>query len=224
MLHNQYKNKSLKKLESYVKIANYLHNEFSKRFSSDENMTDEIVSRMKSRLDIENTLAKEVEAGNYNKKHKTFKKLKSSEVQDFPKLNMDQLKLFFCGTYQLSQAICYLGELLDEKDDEFDIEYSIEKDLLRFHVQSRHVKKNVYVCYIQYKANQDDLDGIPLYCCNCANGYRTVGSCCHVAAIIYYLSYARYLEEVMRPARFLNELFTEEQIVPVINDDSEEEE
>ena len=121
LLNNQYKNKSLKKLESYVKIANYLHNEFSKGFSSDENMTDEIVSRMKSRQDIENTLAKQVEAGNYNKKHKIFKKLKSSEVQDFPKLNMDQLKLFFCGTYQLSQADCYLGELLDEKDDEFDI-------------------------------------------------------------------------------------------------------
>ena len=96
-----------------------------------------------------------------------------SALEDFPKLELDELKLLFCGTYQLSQAICYLAELLDEEDELFDIEYfKEEENILHFHVHSRHVKRNVYKCYIDYKAKQDNIDGIPRYCCDCPNGLR----------------------------------------------------
>lgn len=69
-----------------------------------------------------------------------------------------------------------------------------------------------------------DISGIKRYCCECANGNRTVGCCSHVAAIIYYLSHARYLSEIVRPAEHLtiSAIFQQDEIVPTINEDSDE--
>ena len=58
--------------------------------------------------------------------------------------------------------------------------------------------------------------------CECANGLRTVGCCLHFAAITYYLTYARYLSRIVRPAEALIKLFNVEKGNPVINDDSDE--
>ena len=96
-------------------------------------------------------------------------------------------------------------------------------NVLLLEVQSRHKRQTVYKCLIHYIPGQDDVDGIHRYSCNCANGNRTVGSCCHIAAVVFYLSHARYLEVIMRPASFLNNLFVNQDVVPVINDDSDEE-
>ena len=46
--------------------------------------------------------------------------------------------------------------------------------------------------------------------------------CSHVAAIIHYLSYARYLGRIIKPAEILNDLFKIQDVMPVINDDSDE--
>lgn len=102
LLHNVFLNKSLNRLESYFRVANYLYNKYCKRFKSDSTMTDEIVSRMKERKNLVNTLAEEVEAGRYNRRSSLFQRLNAEDLQDFPKLELDELKLFFMGTYQLS--------------------------------------------------------------------------------------------------------------------------
>lgn len=65
--------------------------------------------------------------------------------------------------------------------------------IVRFEVRSRHINSKTYKCYIDYDANTVGMRGIKRYCCSCPNGNRTVGCCSHTAAIIYYLSYARYL-------------------------------
>ena len=46
---------------------------------------------------------------------------------------------------------------------------------------------------------------------------------CHIAAVVFYLSRAIYLEVIVSPASFLNKLFVDEELIPVINDDSEQE-
>ena len=66
------------------------------------------------------------------------------------------------------------------------------------------------------------INGIQRYCCNCANGNRTVGCCSHVAAAIYYLSHARYLSRIINPAEVLNILFDFEGAQPVIEEDSDD--
>jgi len=43
----------------------------------------------------------------------------------------------------------------------------------------------------------------------------------HVAAIIYYITHARYLCRIVRPAEMLEKLFNVEKIEPVINKDND---
>lgn len=61
--------------------------------------------------------------------------------------------------------------------------------------------------------------GISRYLCDYANGKRTVGCCSHIAAIIYYLAYAKYLAKIIRPAEILSRLFTADDTIAVINED-----
>ena len=57
---------------------------------------------------------------------------------------------------------------------------------------------------------------------------RDRGCCCRIAAIIYYLSYARYMTNIIRPAELLTHIFghnENEEIIPVVSDskDSDDE-
>lgn len=66
------------------------------------------------------------------------------------------------------------------------------------------------------------MDAIKGYYCDCANGLRTIGSCSHIAALVYYLSYGRYLSQMIRPAEILTNMFAIENVCPVIDEDSDE--
>lgn len=132
------------------------------------------------------------------------------------------LKIFFTGTYQLGQAISYLAELMDE-NDELNVDYLKESQrILKLQVQSRHINSKKYNCYIEYNPDSIGPCGITRYFCECSNGMRTIGCCSHVAAVIYFLSHARYLSKIIRPAVKLTKIFQEKEIIPVINDDSDE--
>ncbi|CAH2100482.1 unnamed protein product [Euphydryas editha] len=97
-----------------------------------------------------------------------------------------------------------------------------QTNVLKAQVQSRHIGRKVYRCFIEYKPDTIGWSGILRYCCECANGLRTIGCCSHVAAIIFYLAHARYLAKIPRPAEILNSLFNKDNITTVIDEDSEE--
>ncbi len=59
-----------------------------------------------------NKFATEVEEGNWNRKKFPFKPLSSNNLIDFPEISLNDLKIPFTGTYQLGQAIAYLGEIV----------------------------------------------------------------------------------------------------------------
>lgn len=182
-------NKLLPKLKSYCRIASFLNNKFGKRLESDVENQEEILHQLESDSAVENTLSNEVEEKGWNRKKVVFQQLLSSDLLDFPEMTEKELKIFFTGTYQYTQSISYLAELLDDDN-------------------------NI--------TNSLGSTGIKRYCCDCPNGRRTIGCCAHVAAIIYYLSYARYLSKIIRPAEILSKIFTVEQFVPIINEDSED--
>ena len=96
------------------------------------------------------------------------------------------------------------------------------KNIIKFEVRSRHINSKTYRCYIDYAPNSIGYSGIKRYCCECANGNRTVECCSHIAAIIYYLSHARYLSKIVRPAEILSKIFSSEHVTPVINEDSDD--
>lgn len=223
LLHNQLDNKLLPKAGLFCKIACFLNNEFGKRLNSDEELHEEILERMLLNINTtENTLASEAESSSWSRRKTLFSKFSSEELLDFPEMTDRDLKIFFSGTYQFGQAISYLAEIMND-DNSLSLEYvKMRPDIIKTLVRSRHINKKTYKCYIQYRPDSVGCSGIVRHTCDCANGLRTVGCCSHVASIVYYLSNARYKSKIIRPAKVLSEIFTNEDIDPIINEDSDE--
>lgn len=97
-----------------------------------------------------------------------------------------------------------------------------QTNVLKARVQSRHIERKVYICFIEYKPDIIGWSRISMYCCECANGLKATSCCSHVVAIIFYLAHARYLVKISRRAEILNSLFNKDNLAPVIDEDSEE--
>lgn len=221
LLDHTLDNKMLPKIKSYYRIASYLLNRFGKPLVSDTDMNNEIFERMSTKQGEENELAQLVDNKGWYRKKLPFQYFSSNSVKDFPELTETELKVLCTGTYQFGQAICYLGEVLNE-DGTLNMAYVKEQtSILKVQIQSRHMSKKVYKCFIKYNPQVLGINSIEQYCCECANGLRTVGCCSHVAAVIYYLSYGRYLSKIPRPNEKLSSLFQNDTNV-TINVDSDE--
>jgi len=75
---------------------------------------------------------------------------------------------------------------------------------------------------VKYKPSSVGISGLLQYACDCANGRRTVGCYSHIAAIVYYLVHARYLSKLLKPAEILSKMFQQDDIIPVIEENSDE--
>lgn len=64
--------------------------------------------------------------------------------------------------------------------------------------------RKIYFVYILYENNAVGRQAIKQYCCNCIVGRRTVGCCAHVMTVIWFLSWARYQNNIYPPAQFLD--------------------
>lgn len=156
-----------------------------------------------------------------NRSRKLFTKLSLSSLMDFPELNETDLKLLFTGTYQLSQAVCYLAEIIT--DNELNLESLKDREnIIRVRVRSRHINSKTYNCFIEYEPNSNTYKGIRRYVCDCTNENRTVGCCSHVAIIIYYLSHARYKSKILKPAEILTSMFDATGITTTVEENSDD--
>ena len=110
-----------------------------------------------------------------------------------------------------------------DNSNNINLEYiKIKPNIIKVLIRSRHINSKTYKCYIEYKPNSIGYSGILRHACVCANGVRIVGSCCQIAAVIYYLSNARYKSKIIRPTKVFLELFTTSDIDRVIDEDSDE--
>ncbi|XP_025267723.1 uncharacterized protein LOC112639073 [Camponotus floridanus] len=222
LLDHKIDNKLIPKIGSYFRIASFLNNTFGKRFHSDVDTFDDILQRMHSQKDVQNTLADEVEENGWLRRKLPFKCVTSDDILDFPEMTERDLKILFTGSYQLGQAISYLAEMVD-KDGKLKIEYvKDQSNVLKLKVPSRHISRTAYRCFLRYKPNSVGVSGLTHYTCECANGKRSVGCCSHIAAVVYYLSHARYLSKIFKPAEILSEVFKKNNYIPVIESDSDE--
>lgn len=223
LLHHQFSNAMLINAGTYTRVAGFLTNEFGKRFLCDTDMLQEIISRMKLPQPDDNTLAKQVETENWNRKRTPFKAIDAiNDLDDFPELTLKDLKLLFTGTYQLKMAVSYLAEMM-ENHKSIELQYLVQqREIIRVSVRSRHKNAKTYNVYVHYSANTVGCAGIRRYCCDCANGNRTIGCCSHVATVVYYLSYGRFLSKEFEPARILSDLFSFDEITPVIEENSDD--
>ena len=107
----------------------------------------------------------------------------------------NNLKILFTGSYQLSQAISYLAEMMDDANN-LNLYYVKQKsNIIKIEVRSRHINSRTCKCYINYIPNSTKYFGVKRYYCECANGNRTIGYCSHVSVVIYYLSHGRICQK-----------------------------
>jgi len=221
LLDHKIDNKLIPKVGVYFRIASFLNNTFGKRLQSDVEIEDEIVQRMHDQKDMENTLAVEAEEKGWFRRKLLFQSITTNDLLDFPEMTERDMKVLFTGSYQLSQAVSYLAEMVD-KNGRLNVEYvKDETNVLKLKVPSRHISRTTYRCFLRYKPNSIGVSGVTDYACECANGRRTVGCCSHIAAIIYYLSYARYLSKIFKPAEILSNIFKKDNSIPVIESNSD---
>lgn len=222
LLDRKLDNKLLPKVGLLCRIACFLQNQFGQRLESDKGMTEEVVKFMQERRLKTNSLSEEILQNKWSRRKVPFAELTSEDILDFPEMTEDDLKMLLTGSYQLSQAVSYLAEIMDNQGH-LKVQYLKESpNIIKLQVRSRHISSKTYRCYIDYAPNNVGYDGISRYFCECANGSRTIGCCSHVAAIIYYLSYARYQSKIVRPAEILSRIFIKDKNSVVINEDSDD--
>ncbi len=105
----------------------------------------------------------------------------------FPTLSLMDIRKITCGPFHIKKAKDYVREHLDQNGDVLFQVCKVEPGLLRSKVQSRHHNSEKYNVAVKYNDTK-----VLQYCCSCIPGLRNVGCCSHVAAIIWYLGYARH--------------------------------
>ena len=167
---------------------------------------------MKAIKDVK-TLAVKAEEKGWFRKKLAFQSITSEDVLDFPEMTERDLKVLFTGIYQLSQAVSYLGGMINE-DGQIRLEYvKVLSDVLKLQVQPRHISKKSYGCFVKYEPNTIGISELLEYTCDYANGSRTVGCCSHIAIIVYYLAHAKYLSKILKPAKILSKMIQQNSIV-----------
>ncbi|RVE40334.1 hypothetical protein evm_015016 [Chilo suppressalis] len=180
-----------------------------------------ILTIINERMHMENYLGNYVITNNLNRRRANFFKIEVDDgsLVNFPRLTSNEMQLISLGSYQIRQARSYYGEHI-RNDGKYVIEVCRETDsdlqsalsasstswLLRGRIKSRHISNKTYFTYILVDSALIGREAIIGYYCNCLVGKRTVGCCCHIMSIIWYISWARYQPDLVPPAQFLDDV------------------
>lgn len=145
-------------------------------------------------------------------------RLAANQIVDFPILGLDYLKDLTTGVYQIKLSSSYIQDKLQrDEDEEFQLEMLRNENRLptpgfmRVRVYSRFRNSTKYQLWISYRpvdegdedAHDDDDTFINGYYCTCKSGARTLGTCAHIAAILWFFGYARHEVNVSYPSQQL---------------------
>ena len=215
-------------LDHYIddfRIAGALINKYLKRIIPNYESSLMTTKKMLNRLNRPNDLIEFVTEHNLKLKSQHFFKINISEINDFPKLDVNDIEndIIF-GKYQLGQCISYLSSMFREKDNVY---VYLNKDesifdnfrIIYSDIPSRHIGNKKYRTYVKYVRNVNLSEAIQGWICECKVGHRTLGCCSHITAVIYYLSYGKYQAKLDDPGSTLLRILG----INVSEDDSEDE-
>lgn len=169
----------------FIRIICAISNRYCPPLNASKNSEEErqLAEKMLRSASVSNSLKYYVEANNLDRRNASWSSVSESDLNNFPQLTEFQLRAITLGTYQLRQGTSYIQEYLGQ---DCSIQLDKESDgLLRVRIQSRHVSARSYLVWIQY----NDCEILGWYC-RCRAGARTVGTCSHVAAVLWYLGLA----------------------------------
>ena len=121
----------------------------------------------------------------------------SDALPGFPVLTEEYLRSLTFGIYQLKQAKSYSREHTLEKGGYEKYVSQTSPDIIQGKIQSRHVSSKMHYLWIQYDGNdKEDPTCIKYWYCQCKSGARMVGSCAHVASLLWFIGVKRHENDV----------------------------
>ncbi|KYN17586.1 hypothetical protein ALC57_10129 [Trachymyrmex cornetzi] len=174
-----------------------------------QNADPELAREMLQRSTTPNVVQARVEVDNLRLRNAQWRRLNYCDVADFPIFDLNYLKDLTVGIYQINLASSYIQDkLLRDNDEEFQLDQHFnEPGFLRIRLYSRFRNATRHQIFISYETdNRDDENAahnlnepINGYYCTCQSGARTLGTCAHVASVLWYLGFARHQENIKYP-------------------------
>ncbi|XP_062613816.1 uncharacterized protein LOC134275563 [Saccostrea cucullata] len=195
-LANVVTNTQIPFIGDYVRIVGSLINAFRPSLASDSDDHLEISRKMLEKSKITTNPLKDLFINSSGKRILSNKMSKidaADAVPDFPKLSENYLRSLTFGIYQIKQASSYSREHLDEEGGYEIFVTKTMSNILQAKIQSRHVSSKSYYLWIQFDAS-DEEDPIKYWYCQCKSGARLVGSCAHVASVLWYIGVQRHAD------------------------------
>ncbi|XP_058790801.1 uncharacterized protein LOC131664004 [Phymastichus coffea] len=209
-------------LTDFLRIAGAIINKYHRIIMMpDANV--ELAEQMLNKVNELNLVQARVEVEGLQRRRGRWDNLTAMHVPLFPNLTLEYLRGLTYGTYQVGLAPSYVQdsslraeleneEEIGEDEQTFKIDRNTnEAGFMRIRISSRFrnaTKHQVWIAFNEEYNQEQDVanEGEPIlgYYCTCKAGARTLGTCAHVATILWYLGYARHENQVHYPSlRFL---------------------
>lgn len=204
----------VRNLSDFLRIAGAIINRFKERITL-PNRDAAFARAVLEKAEEVNVVQARIEAENLRTRRARWRPLNQEHFPLFPRLTAEQLHDLTFGTYQIYLSPSYIqdtllraeNEIADQQHVEFDSNYINEYGFVRFRIFSRFRTAGQHQIWIafneEYVENNPQLENnepILGYYCVCKSGARTLGTCSHVAALIWFLGYARHQDVVRYPS------------------------
>lgn len=198
-------------LGDFYRIAGAIINRYKDRIQMQE-ADGELAETMLRRAREPNVVQTRVENDHLERRNGGWVRLNENHAPNFPRLDIDYLKEITMGIYQINLSPSYIQDKLQREGTEtfeFDERFD-EPGLMRVRLYSRFRNAAKYQLFIAFRADDDPderaAEHEPLifgYYCTCKSGARTLGSCAHVASVLWFLGHARHQPHTRYPTTVL---------------------
>ncbi|XP_043464129.1 uncharacterized protein LOC122499719 [Leptopilina heterotoma] len=203
-------------LNEFYQIAGAIINRFHPTIHI-EGANAELAARMLRRAQEVNVVQQLVEVEMLHTRNaRRWIALNAALLPDFPELTIQYLKDLTFGVYQVRLAPSYVQDKIQrQNEEEIFVEVQNPQNeraipgLLRMKKGSRFRNITLHQLWIAYKPveeqHRDDAEvneegPIIGYYCTCKSDARTLGTCAHVASVLWFLGYARNEQNVHYPS------------------------
>lgn len=197
IFRDQIPNVNIPHLKDFLSIACAIINKYHLTINM-QDATEDLAREMLLKSRQANVIQQRVEADGLLRRHGAWEPLDENQIPHFPILNIDDLRNLTFGVFQLRLSPSYIQYNTIEGNNFFEYDSRLnDLQLVRIRVKSRHRNTVKYQLFISF--NVAERQPILEYYCTCRSGARTVGMCCHVASIVWFLAYARHQLNVQFP-------------------------
>ena len=130
----------------------------------------------------------------------------TEDLNNFPKLDEEELRSITCGVYQQKLSSSYIQEYLDGESQ--ILFYKKDLGLIRCKLQSRHTSSKQYILWIKFTEST-----ICAWYCKCRADARVVGVCSHITSVLWSLGFARHSENRLYGVRNWGEFVEDAHLV-----------